>query len=138
MADAGSRRSDTQVNLESRARQGRKRTCALSTPVPERRSARAMGADRRKLVFEHRDVPIADLACSLGRKTGSFSRLVRLQYLAPDIVAAILDGRQPPSLGRHQLLECALPTDWALQRRLLGFPPREESWGRARRSVAVA
>jgi hypothetical protein len=91
-----------------------------------------------KLVFEHRDVPIADLACSLGRKTGSFSRLVRLQYLAPDIVAAILDGRQPPSLGRHQLLECDLPMDWALQRRLLGFPPREESWGRTRRSVAAA
>jgi DNA invertase Pin-like site-specific DNA recombinase len=91
-----------------------------------------------KLVFDHRNVPVADLARSLGRKTGSFSRLVRLHYLAPDIVAAILDGRQPPGLSRHQLLECDLPMDWALQRRLLGFPAREEAWPRARRGDALA
>lgn len=75
-----------------------------------------------KLVFDHRDVDVVDLARSLGRKPASFSRLVRLHYLAPDIVAAILDGTQPATLTRQTLLNCDLPMDWELQRRLLGFP----------------
>jgi hypothetical protein len=56
----------------------------------------------------------------------SFSRLVRLNYLAPDILAAIVDGTQPATLTRRKLIECDLPTDWGLQRRLLGFPAKEE------------
>ena len=50
------------------------------------------------------------------------TRLARLGYLAPDIVTAIVEGRQPPSLSGHSLLRCAnLPIEWAEQRRLLGF-----------------
>lgn len=78
------------------------------------------------LVFENRDIPIADLAYSVGRKPASFSRLIRLNYLAPDIVTAIIDGAQPCALTRKHLLECDLPIDWALQRRILGFPPKTE------------
>jgi len=49
-------------------------------------------------------------------------RLARLGYLAPDIVTAIVEGRQPPSLSGRTLLRFAnLPIDWAEQRRLLGF-----------------
>src|SRR5258708_3189747 len=76
----------------------------------------------QKLVFEHRDVAIEDLAYSLGRQPASFARLVRLNYLAPDIVAAIIDGEQPTDLTRQKLAQIDLPIDWALQRRLLGFP----------------
>jgi site-specific DNA recombinase len=57
---------------------------------------------------------------------GSFSRLVRLNYLAPDIVSAIIDGTQPATLTRRQLIECDLLIDWDLQRRLLGFPAKQE------------
>jgi len=50
------------------------------------------------------------------------NRLARLSYLAPDIVSAIIDGRQPPSLSGRRLLRAAdLPFDWEGQRALLGF-----------------
>lgn len=50
------------------------------------------------------------------------ARLARLSYLAPDIITAILDGRQPIDLTARALLRTArLPTSWADQRRLLGF-----------------
>jgi hypothetical protein len=55
-------------------------------------------------------------------KPGHFSRLIRLNYLAPDIVTAILDGTQPATLNRDALLKANLPMDWSLQRKLLGFP----------------
>lgn len=49
-------------------------------------------------------------------------RVARLATLAPDITAAILEGRQPASLTSRMLLRLPeLPHDWAEQRRLLGF-----------------
>lgn len=49
-------------------------------------------------------------------------RLARLATLAPDITAAILEGRQPASLTSRVLLRLPeLPYDWAEQRQLLGF-----------------
>jgi DNA invertase Pin-like site-specific DNA recombinase len=80
----------------------------------------------QRLVFDNRDVPVPDLAYSLGRKPAHFARLVRLNYLAPDIIAAILDGGQPEGVTRKTLMQLDLPTDWGLQRRLLGFPPRHQ------------
>jgi site-specific DNA recombinase len=50
------------------------------------------------------------------------SRMLRLAFLAPDIVTAILDGRHPVDLTSETLRRLqALPTDWKSQRRLLGF-----------------
>ena len=49
-------------------------------------------------------------------------RLARLRFLAPDITAAILQGRQPVELTARTLLRCSeLPIDWNDQRRALGF-----------------
>ena len=49
-------------------------------------------------------------------------RLARVGYLAPDIITAIVEGRQPLSLSSAKLLRCPnLPIDWAEQRRQLGF-----------------
>jgi hypothetical protein len=50
-----------------------------------------------------------------------FARLLRINYLAPDIQAAIVDGTQPPGLTSHKILYGALPLHWGQQRRLLGF-----------------
>ena len=51
-----------------------------------------------------------------------FWQLLRISFLAPDIVTAIVEGRQPPSLtGRRLLRVTDLPLDWAGQRRVLGF-----------------
>ena len=63
-----------------------------------------------------------ELAAECGHSRKHLSRLLRLATLAPDIVAAILDGRQPAQLGRIALLEADdLPTCWAGQRERLGF-----------------
>lgn len=49
-------------------------------------------------------------------------QLLRISFLAPDIVTAIVEGRQPPSLtGRRLLRVIDLPLDWLGQRRVLGF-----------------
>tara|TARA_R110000787_G_scaffold5442_1_gene19828 strand:- start:9344 stop:9547 length:204 start_codon:yes stop_codon:yes gene_type:complete len=48
-----------------------------------------------------------------------------LNYLAPDIVTAILDGTQPTTLTRKIVLESNIPTDWAIQRQLFGFSAPE-------------
>jgi hypothetical protein len=53
------------------------------------------------------------------------SRNLRLAFLAPDIVEAILDGHQPVELTTETLRRLPrLPTDWESQRRLLGFVRR--------------
>lgn len=79
--------------------------------------------EAQRLLFEHRDTALGDLAYLVGRKPASFSRLIRLNYLAPDIIAAILDGEQPEGITRKKLMQLDLPIDWVLQRHLLGFPP---------------
>ena len=49
--------------------------------------------------------------------------LLRLPWLAPDITAAIVNGRQPPQLNAMKLMRQAsrLSADWSEQRTLLGF-----------------
>ncbi|MCK5363804.1 MAG: recombinase family protein, partial [Gammaproteobacteria bacterium] len=50
-------------------------------------------------------------------------RNIQLAFLAPDIVEAILAGRQPVELTARNLRRIgALPLEWDRQRRLLGFP----------------
>ena len=50
------------------------------------------------------------------------ARLARLAYLAPDIVTAILAGKQPRALTARQLLRAAeIPLAWADQRKTFGF-----------------
>jgi len=74
-------------------------------------------------LFElRRDLDLAGLAKKFGRSPGYFSRLLRINYLAPDIVAAIVDGTQPPQLDRKALASSNIPLDWAVQRRMFGFP----------------
>ena len=46
-------------------------------------------------------------------------RLVDLAFLSPELVEAILQGRQPVELTATRLTELDLPLDWADQRSLL-------------------
>lgn len=56
------------------------------------------------------------------RRRSHLTRLARLRFLAPDIVTAILDGRQPVELTSRSLLRISdLPLGWDEQRRALGF-----------------
>jgi hypothetical protein len=51
--------------------------------------------------------------------TRSFvNRLLRLTLLAPDIVEAILDGRQPKGMQLEELIS-AMPSGWEAQREAL-------------------
>lgn len=50
------------------------------------------------------------------------NRLIRVSWLAPDIILAILEGTQPAQLTARHLLRCAnIPLDWQQQRSFLGF-----------------
>jgi hypothetical protein len=52
-------------------------------------------------------------------------RAIPFAFLAPDIVEAILNGRQPTELTAARLKRVRnLPVSWAEQRHLLGFMPR--------------
>ncbi len=65
---------------------------------------------------------LGDVAKSQGYSLEYFALLLRLSMLAPDIVAAIHDGRQPPSLNRQRLARTtSLPIEWSAQRAALGF-----------------
>lgn len=74
----------------------------------------------RRAVFEQSG-SLAEIASRLGRCRGHLADMIRLSYLAPDIVTAIVEGRQPPSLNRKKLLATKLSPDWAEQRMQLGF-----------------
>jgi DNA invertase Pin-like site-specific DNA recombinase len=74
-------------------------------------------------LYGNRARSLAELAKEKGKGPAYYSRLIRLNYLAPDIAAAIIDGDQPHALTRGALLSAALPLDWAQQRQMFGFPP---------------
>lgn len=49
-------------------------------------------------------------------------RLIRISWLAPDIIASVMDGTQPHDLtGRKLTRTNAIPLDWPSQRKLFGF-----------------
>ena len=65
---------------------------------------------------------VRDLAERHGVNQGDVSRILPLGLLAPDIVEAILAGRQPIELTAKRLKRTRdLPVSWAEQRRVLGF-----------------
>jgi site-specific DNA recombinase len=52
------------------------------------------------------------------------SRIVNLGFLAPDIIATILEGTAPAELTANRLQSLRdLPLDWPSQRPILGFSP---------------
>ena len=53
-------------------------------------------------------------------------RLLRLPTLAPDIITAIVNGKNPPQLTAKKLMRLTpqIPVDWTEQRKLLGFQQR--------------
>ncbi|MEQ8509894.1 MAG: hypothetical protein RIB43_12870 [Rhodospirillaceae bacterium] len=65
---------------------------------------------------------IEDLAKTSQMPPSEVTRVLPLAFLAPDIVSAILEGRQPVDLTTERLKRLRpFPTDWQEQRRVLGF-----------------
>ena len=77
----------------------------------------------KRLIDEGVYATTSDLARALKVESGWAAEVLRMTMLAPDIVEAILEGRQPRHLNLHTLRgrQDLLPRDWVEQRRLLGF-----------------
>jgi hypothetical protein len=58
---------------------------------------------------------VSELAAAEKLDRGYLGRILMLTLLAPDIVEAIMDGRQPAELGVHVLRE-GFPVEWGEQR----------------------
>ena len=70
---------------------------------------------------------LEDLARAKDVNATYVSRILRLTLLAPDVVEAILDGRQPVELGLDDLL-AGFPLEWVGQSKSLAIsgPHRQE------------
>ena len=68
----------------------------------------------RKMLDTGVHATLEDLAKAKGVAPSYVSRVLRLTLLAPEIVAAILDGRQPAGLQLDDLLE-SFPLHWEQQ-----------------------
>ena len=74
----------------------------------------------RARLLQDSSLTLKEIAAEEGVSGSYVSRLVRLAFLAPDIVTAILNGRHPPQLTANRLMDdTRLPLDWRGQRELL-------------------
>lgn len=65
-----------------------------------------------------------DLARQFRLEPGWVSEVLRMTRLAPDIIRAIIEGRQPRHLNLHAFRgrQAEVPLEWDVQRRLFEFP----------------
>ena len=75
----------------------------------------------RARVTQEPSLLLKEIAAEVGISSSYVTRLLRLAFLAPDIVTAILNGRQSPQLTANRLMDdtTRLPLDWTAQRELL-------------------
>jgi hypothetical protein len=73
----------------------------------------------RKMLDEGVHGTLEDLARAKGVAPSYVSRVLRLTLLAPDLIEAILDGRQPAEVGLADLLK-GFPLEWEQQCQRLG------------------
>jgi hypothetical protein len=96
------------------------------SPMPDPKLMAAVSAGRRWF-SELKDVKarsIYELAERHGIDRTDVGRLIPLAFLAPDIVEAILDGRQPINLTVSRLKRIGdLPVSWQEQRKVLQLMP---------------
>ena len=78
---------------------------------------------RYRDMMDSGDYPTQEaLAAKLNITRSYLSRLIRLTLLAPDIIEAIVVGREPSGLSVDVLMRGDYPEDWPGQRETLGFP----------------
>jgi len=97
---------------------------AMPTPKPRREETLIKALVRahrwRRRIESGQAKSITDLAEQEGVTDAYVCRLLPLTCLAPDIVEAILDGRQPEGLRLAELLGNG-PLVWSIQREAWGF-----------------
>jgi hypothetical protein len=97
------------------------RKSSHTAPKPWLVSLLRQAAELHFFMLENRDKSIPELAKAKKMGPAHFARVLRANYLAPDIQAAIMDGTQPANLTQYDILNSALPLDWEQQRQFLGF-----------------
>jgi hypothetical protein len=108
------------IPLRVKPRGGRKAMVTPGVLALERRQditlikAVARAFRWRRMLESGRFATISELAAAEKINSSYVSRVLRLTLLAPVLVEAILDGRQPTAMGLSDLLR-PFPTDWRLQ-----------------------
>lgn len=74
----------------------------------------------KEKLFSGQASSIQTIAKAEGVTPRYVGRILRLTFLAPDIVEAMLDGYQPADLELERLMK-GVPIGWSEQRRALGF-----------------
>jgi site-specific DNA recombinase len=74
----------------------------------------------KQSILSQPDRSIAAIAAEHGRCRTRLGKMVELSCLAPDIVTAIIEGRQPLTLTARSLMSIKLPLAWTEQRQVLG------------------
>jgi hypothetical protein len=93
---------------------------APTRPSPDEALIRALARAHRwkRLLDDGRYRSTGELANAEGLTRSFVNRLLRLTLLAPDIVEAILDGRQPKGMQLDDLTR-PMPSGWEEQRAVL-------------------
>jgi hypothetical protein len=101
-----------------------------SEPLVERALVRALARAFRwpRMLDEGVCGTIEELAKREKVNRAYISRVLRLTLLAPDVVEAILDGRQPEGMRLEDLLD-GLPVEWEDQRVRHRRLPEQAGWG---------
>ncbi len=92
---------------------------ARADPALVKALARAFRYQR--LLDEERYSSISEMAAAEKIERGYLGTLLRLTLLAPDIIEAVLDGRQPDRMGLPTLMD-PFPLEWIRQRAALNGP----------------
>ena len=69
----------------------------------------------------HDGSSLSDIAKSIGWTPSPLRQRLKLAFLSPAIIKAILDGRQPADLSLERILRSDLPLDWDRQAKTFGF-----------------
>ncbi len=78
----------------------------------------------QRLLDEGRYSSISEMAGAEKIERGYLGTLLRLTLLAPDIIEAVLDGRQPDRMDLPTLMD-PFPLEWIRQRAALNGPERK-------------
>lgn len=132
-ADASVQPAKVNLIIERKAiRLRRGKALRLIIPAPMSESSIQMRDEKLiALIVESRTImaqvtnnpnkSIPTLAAEQGKCRVRMMKVAKLACLAPDIVTAIVEGRQPLKLTPGKLLAADLPLAWAEQKRVLGF-----------------
>jgi hypothetical protein len=77
----------------------------------------ARGHRWHRKLFDGTHASIEDMAKSENISPSFVSRILRLAYLSPTIVEAILDGKYPAQLTMKDLME-PFPMEWSMQEKI--------------------